>query len=56
MIDLIRTASTLQFILGAVAFATGLMIVLQAAVRRGVWTPYILAFMGAIIGLAVTLR
>lgn len=56
MIDLIRAASTLQFILGSIAFGTGIMIVLQAAVRRAVWTPYILAFLGCVIALAVTLR
>lgn len=56
MIDLIRAATTLQFILGAVAFVTGVMIVLQASVNRSVYTPYILVFLGSVIGLAATLR
>lgn len=56
MTDFISNATTLQFILAAVAFVTGLMIVLQVVVRRWVWMPYILAFVGAIVGIGVTLR
>lgn len=56
MIDVIREASTLQFVSGVVAFVAGVMIVLQATLNRRVWSGYLWAFFGALIVLAVTLR
>jgi hypothetical protein len=56
VIHFIREASTLQFALAIIAFVTFMMIVLQGAINRAVWTGYLIAFFVAIIGLAVTLR
>lgn len=56
MINLIQATTTLQFIIGSLAFASGIMIILQLAVRRSVWTPYVLAFVASVIILAATLR
>jgi hypothetical protein len=56
VINLIQSATTLQFILGSVAFVAGVMILLQLIVRKSVWTPYVLTFSGSLIFLAVTLR
>lgn len=44
----------LQFILLAIAFCSLTMILLQATVRRSVWTLYILAFLTSSIAYAAT--
>lgn len=46
--------STLQFILLALAFVSGVMIGLQAAIRKGVWGVYLLVFFASTIGYAAT--
>ena len=56
MLEFIREASTLQFVAMIVALISGIMIVLQAAVRRAVWNGYLLLFFGALVTLLVTLR
>jgi hypothetical protein len=46
--------SVIQFILLAIIFATGVMILLQATVRRAVWGGYIIPFLAATIAFAGT--
>jgi uncharacterized membrane protein YjjP (DUF1212 family) len=50
----VNDLSTLQFILLAVAFVSGVMIGLQATIRKGVWGFYLLAFFASSIGFAAT--
>lgn len=40
------------FALLAVAFVSGVMIVLQAVIRKGVWSGYLLLFFASVIGAA----
>lgn len=56
MLEFIREASTLQFAAMIVALITGVMIVLQAAIRKGVWSVYLITFFAAVVTLLVTLR
>jgi uncharacterized membrane protein YeaQ/YmgE (transglycosylase-associated protein family) len=56
MIDLIREASTLQFILGVIGAISGVMILLQALINRAVHALWLVLFFAAVVGLAVTLR
>ena len=53
---MIQNLSNLEFVLLAIAFITGVMIGLQAVVRRGVWTPYLVLFFGSIVTFAVLQR
>lgn len=46
--------TTLQFILLAIAFISGVMIGLQATIRKAVWGVYLLLFFGSTIGFAAT--
>lgn len=46
--------STLQFVLLAIAFVSGVMIGLQAAVNKSVFGGYLLLFFGSTIGFAAT--
>lgn len=46
--------SLLQFIFLSIAFVSGVMIGLQATVRRGVWSGYLIAFFASSIGFAGT--
>lgn len=46
--------TTLQFILLAIAFVSGVMIGLQAAVRKAVWGVYLILFFASTIGFAAT--
>lgn len=46
--------TTLQFILGAIAFISGTMIGLQAAVRKAVWNGYLVIFFVSAVWLAGT--
>lgn len=50
----LENLTALQFALLAIAFASGVMIGLQATVTKSVWTPYILAFLASSIGYAAT--
>lgn len=56
MIDFLRSLSDTGFAALVIALLSGLMIVLQAAVNRSVWTGYILVFFAALVTLLVTLR
>lgn len=46
--------SLLQFILLAIAFVSGVMIGLQATVRKAVWGGYLILFFGSTIAYAAT--
>ena len=56
MIELIKEASTVQFIAALILAISGIMIVLQAVVRKWVWGGYVLAFLTSLVVLAVSLR
>ena len=46
--------SLLQCILLAIAFVSGVMIGLQAAINKAVWGFYPIAFFGSVVGYAAT--
>jgi hypothetical protein len=52
----LHEASDLQFALFLIMLVTAVLILLQAALRRWVWTPYVVVFLAALVGLLVTLR
>lgn len=53
---MIQNLSNLEFVLLAIAFISGVMIGLQAAVNRAVWGGYLVLFFGSIVTFAVLQR